>query len=1156
MSKTLTETFQALVNEPVNLSTKDVSGSYMKVAPQIDIDDYLGWANDNSHKADYFHIILSVKVDQNSGFIPFYSILKGKSTTDSLLRGEILELGKNNITNNYSDFLSNFTFERKAILRDVPRISFTYGVDDVVTNIHIGQEEFAEGKTWLQEQPTDLTEENPGIIGGAFPQIREELSKDGSFAKVLSGFYRKSIDTGSRKELFFTSFNMDTDYQGAGFLTRLMVISTGKGEIDEFTAARLNKIREIVSYIRTRYVRDLWMKNNYEATKSAKAAIMSRNMSHNLGSHVMSYLKQQLGSITAITNDQSKVLSNLFPWPEDMSPETKKYMENKLNQTELPFLVGLGRFIGYLQERQDYIATIATDYIPYGAPVNLKDAIYDELNPDLRYMRHKDQSRNRPTNILLNYIAKSELLSRENAKKDEDGKIRLDESGKKVLDKDGKEIKDLKIDSERDIRFGFIHYYSDTEFKTFGFETFHSEDPVLSEMRTVNFNIPGGLVGRQAIFSIFENLIRNAAKHGDMRNAKNLDFTLDVIDGAKVKKHSCAAWKQRVGDVKWRTLYENAIDIEDLFILTITDNLPNKSEVVQHLCEGLREEYIDEKTGQMTPANKGIKEIRISAAWLRGDVDESKYLRYDDDPTTINKLAPIAAVELSPEGHLRYIICVHKSKTVAIVEQVGNDKIDEEQMKVFRSLHVDDSDRWNILTQEELEHSKTSYTFILCPDTEAAFKTLRPHTSNRLLRWPTPIAHHSITNNSDETLSLIYRRFTGLNQKSKNIYIDDYTDLRFTNEDKIYYKIKLTKETKCPKGAYLYKTHLGTRNNYEEFVKTDRKYDSYACAEGITGDNSSDRLIRREPLDERWYYTHLYALKQRIAIIDERIFKMVHDVDEEKLKSPVTQISIAEHLVSYVKANKQRLKAVKRILLDNVSMTPRQKIKLRESSSIEDIQKIDFKEKSFPSSWFEELPGWKVEVIGSSHFTPYYRKKGIDVFSVIKNSQGEMMLVGCVETSCTKKPTVTFKNVFDDIATIKYDETTGVVTFCYVNDMVKAAFEQKYNYVSIHQGILDKIYDRFNFKMQGDTMTKEEKKVWMAKKKGKVTESLYMNLVQTPSKIDDYLPNFIIHSGRAKPSEEDMPQHQPFIQYAAIENAVKDCKPMLVDLLDYAKYEN
>ena len=55
--------------------------------------------------------------------------------------------------------------------------------------------------------------------------------------------------------------------------------------------------------------------------------------------------------------------------------------------------------------------------------------------------------------------------------------------------------------------------------------------------------------------------------------------------------------------------------------------------------------------------------------------------------------------------------------------------------------------------------------------------------------------------------------------------------------------------------------------------------------------------------------------------------------------------------------------------------------------------------------------------------------------------------------------------------------------------------------------------------------------------------------------VKELLPNFIIHSGRSKPSKNDMPQSQPFVQFAAIDSAVKDCKYTLVELLATAHYE-
>ena len=145
-----------------------------------------------------------------------------------------------------------------------------------------------------------------------------------------------------------------------------------------------------------------------EAIKSAKAAIMSRNMSHNIGSHVMSYLKQHLGSVKDIVADG--ILSDLINGENELA----KKLENTTENTTLPFLMGLGHFISYIQERQDFIATIATDYIPYFGNVNFKDTIYDELNPDKRAERHTERTNGKTDNILLGNIARSEGLGRNN----------------------------------------------------------------------------------------------------------------------------------------------------------------------------------------------------------------------------------------------------------------------------------------------------------------------------------------------------------------------------------------------------------------------------------------------------------------------------------------------------------------------------------------------------------------------------------------------------------------------------------------------------------------------------------------------------------------------------------------------------------------------
>ena len=134
--------------------------------------------------------------------------------------------------------------------------------------------------------------------------------------------------------------------------------------------------------------------------QAARAVIMSRNMSHNLGSHVMAYLKQQFDSQEVIRNKWKKIPYKALP------------------DELVSYLIGVGKFIGYLQERQDYIATVSTTYIPIATPVDFKDAIFDCLNHDLKAERYPTVDNS--TNLLLSYIALSEGYHR-----NEDGKPSL-----------------------------------------------------------------------------------------------------------------------------------------------------------------------------------------------------------------------------------------------------------------------------------------------------------------------------------------------------------------------------------------------------------------------------------------------------------------------------------------------------------------------------------------------------------------------------------------------------------------------------------------------------------------------------------------------------------------------------------------------------------
>ena len=144
-----------------------------------------------------------------------------------------------------------------------------------------------------------------------------------------------------------------------------------------------------------------------------------------------------------------------------------------------------------------------------------------------------------------------------------------------------------------------------------------------------------------------------------------------------------------------------------------------------------------------------------------------------------------------------------------------------------------------------------------------------------------------------------------------------------------------------------------------------------------------------------------------------------------------------------------------------------------------------------------------------------------------------------------------------------------------INDSTYTNFA---DYISVHQGIMDKFYDALKIKQPESysvDVQQDPAKLDTAKKTAMRSVSVkFFEAFHTRELFDEFdellsqfgyngaeyyerhfCPGFFIHSGRSKPSEFDMPQKQPFIQYAAIENAAYDCKYSLVELLKSARYE-
>ena len=96
--------------------------------------------------------------------------------------------------------------------------------------------------------------------------------------------------------------------------------------------------------------------------------------------------------------------------------------------------------------------------------------------------------------------------------------------------------------------------------------------------------------------------------------------------------------------------------------------MPNSKESIKNLEKALSCAYIDED-GNMNDKSKGIKEIRISAAWLRS------YSIDTEIPANEPPVVAIRGVEMDGEKDryaIQYYICLPKPKKVAFLISKGH----------------------------------------------------------------------------------------------------------------------------------------------------------------------------------------------------------------------------------------------------------------------------------------------------------------------------------------------------------------------------------------------------------------------------------------------------------------------------------------------------
>ncbi len=225
-----------------------------------------------------------------------------------------------------------------------------------------------------------------------------------------------------------------------------------------------------------------------KSVQTAIGSIMSRNGSHNIGSHVLAALSHNVGTM-----------------PDDQV------------------------LYQYIQHRMDYIATATTERPTWSQPTRF----VGEMVKRFLSQRH-----------LLNFISQSEGLKAWEFQSD---KAQLEGSGgrikfhirkvSRILQKVDPTTKSnetksrSKLVDDVDVVKDFIDY-SEKKPAAIGLE------------HDVSLAIPGGVVGQHAFFTIIENIVRNAAKH-DWSTPPKLTRCLkyealnDQVDVTKLNPRGC-----------------------------------------------------------------------------------------------------------------------------------------------------------------------------------------------------------------------------------------------------------------------------------------------------------------------------------------------------------------------------------------------------------------------------------------------------------------------------------------------------------------------------------------------------------------------------------------------------------------------------------------
>jgi hypothetical protein len=496
----------------------------------------------------------------------------------------------------------------------------------------------------------------------------EKVEKDKEYLRWEHDFWDSSFlsDISDEEKSTFSGIRLAFEYPITACIPENETKRTALGE--EYIRQQLEVLRGLMPKVRARRA----------ALRSAVSAIMGRNMSHNIGSHVLARYSSAI--------------------KHDLKPACKEKTDHRTD------------FLGYLQRRMDFLAEVATaDKALWAQPLSLKDSL-SRLNYETQEERfatsincEQGRSPNDECSICKRLLKPSE-----------EKKVEEDKCNKPILLSyiTGKES--LKASVEFGVPVWKVNNYT--------IETPSSQDDSW-------FSCPGGEVGVHALYVILENIIRNSARHATS-DTKDEDKFVRLFVTAERGKESEELIKLTIIDL--RTKLDESGNIPksngqqanedakaELCDFDIDGKRIKKESLTDEINSILQCEPFLNSDGSTNTHYWGVREMQICAHYLRGlQLSDLEGMHPSPDVIKAKVYPDPSAIECDVPGYcLSYEIHLQPTKLLAVVNypDTFNGELDKKGIKFIQSIENgtarEEEQAWQSLVKQS-----EGFSFVVLPE--------------------------------------------------------------------------------------------------------------------------------------------------------------------------------------------------------------------------------------------------------------------------------------------------------------------------------------------------------------------------------------------------------------------------------------------------------